>query len=444
MSQLRNTRATRATPLSESFLAVTRPTSSNNQGSTSANPPDRSPSTVSENVLQPANEGEEGNEPGDENPDPDPKTSPDPDLNPNNRNEAGTQPDHSLAGSLKLLAEKISSISAHPKPKSNIKPRTPDVFDGTDPSKVDTFTFQCSMYYNACSSDFPDEESRVTFALSYLKGVPLDWFQAELSRAINDGDDYPEWYFSYSDFVAELQKNFGPRDPVADATNALEALRYKESTKAARYTIEFNRHAHRTGWNDMALTRQYYKGLPERLKDEISRIGKPGTLKPLQELVATLDQRYWERQSEINRDKRSASASNNSTSQNKSTSSDNRNDNRSGNQNASGSRNNNNNNNQQSKNKEQKKPASNANASSSSSGNKANTIADLLGPDGKLKPEERQRRMDQNLCLRCGKPGHTVNNCTVPSKAKPKGRAATVTPSTATPAAGTTTGSGKA
>jgi hypothetical protein len=340
------------------------------------------------------------------------------------------------------LATNIASLSAPPKPKSNIKPRTPDIFDGTDPAKVDTFTFQCSMYFTACSSDFPDEESRVTFALSYLKGVPLDWFQAELSRAINDNEDYPEWYFSYADFVADLQKNFGPRDPVADATNALEALRYKDSTKAARYTIEFNRHAHRTGWNDMALTRQYYKGLPERLKDEVSRIGKPGTLKPLQELVATLDQRHWERQSEISRDKRSASATNPPHSQNKSTSSDNRNDHRSGNQNASGSRNNNNN--QQSKNKDQKKPQGSANASSSSSANKTNSIADLLGPDGKLKPEERQRRMDQNLCLRCGKPGHTVNNCPVPSKAKPKGRAATLTPSTAAPAAGPTAGSGKA
>jgi hypothetical protein len=215
---------------------------------------------------------------------------------------------------------------------------------------------------------------------------------------------------------------------VADATNALEVLKYKDSTKAARYTIDFNRHSHRTGWNDVALSRQYYKGLPDRLKDEIARIGKPTELRPLQELVATLDQRYWERQSEISREKRSTAASN--TSQNKSTSPDNRSENRSGNPNASGSRPNTNN--QQAKSKDQKKaaPAANAPSSSSNSGNKTNTISDLLGPDGKLKPEERQRRMDNHLCLRCGKPGHTVHNCTVTTKAKPKGRAATVTNTT--------------
>ena len=100
---------------------------------------------------------------------------------------------------------------------------------------------------------------------------------------------------------------------------SLENLRYRDSGKATCYTIDFNRHARKTGWNEQALSRQYYKGLPDRLKDEIARLGKPSSLKALQDLVATLDQRYWERQTEINRDKKSASAS---TSNNKLTSSD--------------------------------------------------------------------------------------------------------------------------
>jgi hypothetical protein len=235
-----------------------------------------------------------------------------------------------------------------------------------------------------------------------------------------------------------LKRVFGPRDPVTDATIAIEALRYKDSTKATRYTIEFNQQARRTGWNDQALARQYYKGLPDRLKDEVARIGKPATLRALQELVDTLDQRYWERQSEITRDKKSTSA--NQT--NKPASSDNRSDNRSGN-------NNNNNtvhkpNSQQQSRKDQKKPSSAAaGLSSSSSNNKANTFSDILGPDGKLKPEERKHRMDNNLCLRCGGMGHTVSNCSQ-TKAKPKGRAANVSASAAAvPAPRVASGSGK-
>jgi hypothetical protein len=72
--------------------------------------------------------------------------------------------------------------------------------------------------------------------------------------------------------------------------------------KSARYTIDFNRHAHRTGWNDVVLSHQYYKGLPDHLKNKIARIGKPAELRLLQDLIATLDQRYWERQSKISRD----------------------------------------------------------------------------------------------------------------------------------------------
>jgi len=294
------------------------------------------------------------------------------------------------------------------------------------------------MYIAVCGHEFPDDESRVSFTLSYLKGTPLDWFQTELSHAMNTGDDLPEWFVTYKVFLDELQHLFGPRDPVADAVTALEGLKYKDSTKATQYIIEFNRHSRHTGWNDVALARQFYKPLPDRLKDEIARIGKPTDLQELQDLVATLDQRYWERQTEISRDKRSAH-NNPASNSNKAPASDNRSDNRSNNQNTSGSKSNNPQ--QQSKKQDHKKP--NPASSSSSSSNTTNTIADLLGPDGKLKPEECQRRIDKNLCLCCGKSGHTVSNCPTTSKAKPKGRAATVT-STPTPAASTPASSGKA
>ena len=81
----------------------------------------------------------------------------------------------------------------------------------------------------------------------------------------------------------------------------LEQLFYNDVTKVTQYTIDFNRHAHRTGWNDQALAHQYYKGLPDRLKDELACIGKPVTLRGLQDLATILDQHYWERQSELSR-----------------------------------------------------------------------------------------------------------------------------------------------
>jgi len=121
--------------------------------------------------------------------------------------------------------------------------------------------------------------------------------------------------------------------------------------------------------------------------------------------------------------------------------SDNRTAKSSSNQNASGSKSNMNN---QSKNEDQKKAAPAANANNANPGNKTNSISDLLGPNGKLKPKEHQRRMDNNLCLRCGKSGHIVPNCPTTSKAKPKGHTATISTSQTTAAPAAASGLGKA
>ena len=338
------------------------------------------------------------------------------------RDEPAPHPDKSLANSLELLIGKLALLSEAPKPRSAIKPRVPDIFDGADTSLLDNFIFQCSMYISARSSDFPDDESRVTFVLSYLSGTPLDWFQTELSHAISDRGNLPLWFRSYPEFISELRRLFGPQDPATDAMDALEGLRYRNSSKAARYTVTFNQHASRTGWNDLALTRQYYKGLPDRLKDDIARVGKPVKLRALQNLVTTLDQRYWERQSELIRYPESPSASSSDVPS------------PSGNPSGKIPEN--------SAENSPKNPFDNLithgshpppgiippksrTSSEVPSASFAQRIADLLGPDGKLKPEERQRRMDNGLCLRCGEPGHRVADC--PRNLAPglKGRAAT-------------------
>src|SRR5258705_9811490 len=60
-----------------------------------------------------------------------------------------------LAHSLRLLAKRIGDIAAPPPASRKVKPRTPDTFDGSNPNKLETFTFQVSMYIPACAKDFP-------------------------------------------------------------------------------------------------------------------------------------------------------------------------------------------------------------------------------------------------------------------------------------------------
>jgi len=321
-----------------------------------------------------------------------------------------------LAQALQLLANKIGRMPSQ-KPKTLIKPRVPDTFEGSDPNKLEVFLFQCQMYLAVHSNDFPDDESKVTFILSYLKGSPQDWFQSELNHVMTSRQLH-DWFATYWTFIDELQCLFSPHDLITNAMNSLESLKLRDSGKATRYTIDFNRYTRKTGWNEQALTRQFYKNLLDQLKDEITRIGKPTALKTLQDLVATLDQRYWEHQLEINRDKKASTSNSNSAPANKSTASNNR----SSNQQSGGSKQDNQ---QQQRNKDQQKPTA---STSATPDNKPNPIAKFLGPDGKLTPEERKCRLDNKLCLCCGKLGHMVSDC--PQLLKPKVKACAATVST--------------
>ena len=58
----------------------------------------------------------------------------------------------------------------------------------------------------------------------------------------------------------------------------LENLVMKPNQHIAKYLVEFNRLASITGWDNRALQHQFYRGLPGRIKDEVSRVGKPATL----------------------------------------------------------------------------------------------------------------------------------------------------------------------
>jgi hypothetical protein len=45
-------------------------------------------------------------------------------------------------------------------------------------------------------------------------------------------------------------------------------------------------------------------------------------------------------------------------------------------------------------------------------------VSDKLGKDGKLKGDERERRIKEGLCLYCGKPGHVAADCNKAATAK--------------------------
>jgi len=185
----------------------------------------------------------------------------------------------------------------------------------------------------------------------------------------------------------------------------------QDNQHIVKYNVEFNRLAIRTGWDDSVLRHRYYSGLAERIKDIMGQQGKPATLEEMKTLAHSIDSRHWERLREKSRSGKNKS-DNSDKPDNKGKSDDKSKNPPS----TSGNNQSNNNKNNKPGNKSGKTP---------SSGNSA-SLSEKLGKDGKLTPQERQRRFDNNLCLFCGGTGHTAKDCpkSSSSSAKAKARAA--------------------
>jgi Domain of unknown function (DUF4939) len=341
----------------------------------------------------------------------DPQDQPDPEGSPPLESvpeETLPPPDSELAQALTLLANSIGALKVS---KARTKVCEPDPFDGSDTRKLQLFLVQCQLNFCDQPDAFASDEAKVTFALSYLKGTTLDYFEP----ALMDLDENPVWSTNYSEFTSELRTNFGPFNPKADAENELDRLRMKDNQKIVKYIVSFQQLSPRVQWGQAALRRQFYIRLPSRIKDEIARVGKPDTLIKLCELSQGIDARYWERHSEISRENTSTSkAEKSSEKMNKL----------------------NNKSDKKSDNSGQKKTPGNSSSSSSSnttnhsrssnnSTNKKSTLdlPEKLGKDGKLMPQECQCCMDGNLCLFCGKGGHMAKDCTKATSSASKTKA---------------------
>src|ERR1700679_1126165 len=284
-------------------------------------------------------------------------------------------------------------------PTRKVKAKEPDTYDGSDPRKLNNFILQCNLFFRS-DPVYDDEAARVSLALSYLRGMALDYFEPFI-----DSDEDTIWMDNWSAFVRTLRLQFGPIDPTAEAEESIDNLKMHDNQHILKYNVEFTRLAVRTGWDASVLRPRYYSGLADRIKDVMGQQGNPAPLEDMRTLAHTIDSRHWERSREKSRSGKSKTDA--------SDKSDHRSD-KTDDKNKSGS---------SSGNKSKGKPASTSGASSS-----APSIADKLGKDGKLTPQERQRRFDNNLCLFCGGTGHTAKDCSKASSsaAKTKARAAQV------------------
>ena len=192
-----------------------------------------------------------------------------------------------IFNNLSHAIDRLACVS-RPSESSHTKVHEPDTFNGTDSKKLCTFLVQCVNFQDQPKA-FQTDHAKVTYAQSYLKGMALEWFKPDL-LGFTDPDARPYWMSYWQEFVIELQTIFGPHDPVADAERQRDHLRMKDTHRINCYVVDFNRIASQIrGYSDGALQHHFYTGLPDRIKDEISRVGKPRTLNGLHALTQEID-----------------------------------------------------------------------------------------------------------------------------------------------------------
>src|SRR5882724_4337090 len=275
--------------------------------------------------------------------------------------------------------------------KSKPKLREPDPFDGSNSWKLRTFILQCKLNFRDRPDQFQDDTTKVNYILSHLKGSALDCFETALLDPIE-----PIWLSDLNLFIEELETNFRTYDPVGEAEAELEGLGIHESHQSMKYFIKFQQLATCVQWGEAALHRQAYNGLAKRIKDDMVHHDKLNMLSGLRKLVQAIDARYWEQRGEVSQETRASGSSGNKS---KHKTDSNKSDNKFG------------------KGSSHSKPK---NTSSGSTQNKGSTterkpttlnLSSKLGKDGKLMPQERQRHLDNKLCLFCGASGHVAKEC---------------------------------
>ncbi|KAG6326277.1 hypothetical protein ID866_12812, partial [Astraeus odoratus] len=108
-----------------------------------------------------------------------------------------------------------------------------------DLKKLREFLVQCELNFCDRPQAFHLHSRKVGFALSFLKGIALTWFEPDLLNAIPGTE--PTWADNYSEFVIELTTNFSPHDPVGDAEHQLNNLLMKDGSQINKYISEIAR-----------------------------------------------------------------------------------------------------------------------------------------------------------------------------------------------------------
>lgn len=184
---------------------------------------------------------------------------------------------------------------------STVKINPPQEFNGAK-GTLERFRMQCLLAIEMSGNKLPTERKKVLYIVSFLRGAAYEWvhphFKDFLQHSESKQKEYTKTLFKdYASLFDEMEEVFDNGDEALEADRDIRAL--KQRTSAAHYRAEFQILAAKLDWNDDALASQFYRGLKEGVRREITlHHERPSVLKDLAELAIKIDQRMFELQLE--------------------------------------------------------------------------------------------------------------------------------------------------
>jgi hypothetical protein len=362
--------------------------------------------------------GPPGSDPGG-----DPGNDPDPYPNPNDNDPEEDEFDFVSNRDLARAILKIASSNRRESPKkARLKPNPPTPFSGGTNEQLRTFLYECELAFNTNVGEYSTDREKIFFAISYLRGSASGFFQPYiLDNGSLPADEQPEFLRNWEAFRKKLTEQFGSYSPEDDDETQLYSIVFPDNGRATEYFIKFGQYENRVQFGGRGLRFIAKQALPPRLKKAVYESKMPkDSWADFKACVLKCDDDYWKAIEQEASERRMFQALQSRYRSHLTPGS-------TGNRPATST--------QPSQSSQpytprpQAPPPANRNVQrpvapgnrppqqgnpprpANSNPPQARPRPSHIGPDGRLTATERQRRMDNGLCLICAQRGHMASEC---------------------------------
>ena len=160
-----------------------------------------------------------------------------------------------------------------PTSRSQLKASPPNEFSGDRRAGL-SFLNSCKLYLSLCNEEFSDEQTRIHWALSYMKEGRAAQFSDRVLR--REAHDRIPMFATWSDFEREFTTQFLPPHRNVEAANRLESTSFYQGKRTVEeYLDEFLYLVDEAGYEEgLGVVMKFRRGLNPSLQNQIATLGE--------------------------------------------------------------------------------------------------------------------------------------------------------------------------